>query len=273
MNMLKRFAALIACAATVFFVSTEAVIPAEAATAKAVILDTAGFIPDSQEPDLLTAMQAVADETGWNIGVVSTALDVSNYDGIENADDYYDEFFGVNSSGILYYMDSANHNYFLHFAVEGNARDVITDAYVDRISDAVVYEFEDYREADSVYTFLEMVTTRYRDPTGSLSSYSSSSFDVDAAFETLGFLVVVALIATGIAAITVWNRYHKHAKINAAAYLKQGSINIYNRSDRFIRQYTTRTRRSDNSSGGSHGGHSHHSGGHRHGGGGVRGRR
>jgi uncharacterized membrane protein YgcG len=159
--------------------------------------------------------------------------------------------------------------------------------------------FEDYMEADSVYIFVDMVTKEYEsyynvtlgdltpvysgnevyegyDYSSDYGGYSGSvgSGDLDAFFNVILTVFIIAVVATGIAAGTVWSAYHKHAKISAVAYLKQDSVNIYNRSDRFVREYTTRTPRSNGSSGGGGGGgRSFHSGGGHHGGGSGRGRR
>ena len=83
--------------------------------------------------------------------------------------------------------------------------------------------------------------------------------------------LIAGLIAAGIAILIVYNRYKFHYAPSANHYLNKDKVRFYNRQDRFIREFTTRTRID---SGGSSGGKSHgSSGGHHHGGGSRSGRR
>ena len=78
-------------------------------------------------------------------------------------------------------------------------------------------------------------------------------------------------IAAAIGIAIVLSRYKFHHAPTANCYLNSNTINIYRRQDRFVREYTTRTRIDSDSGGSGGGGHSH--GGSSHGGGGSGGRR
>ncbi|MDR0987689.1 MAG: TPM domain-containing protein [Ruminococcus sp.] len=240
------------------------------------LADNADFLTGEEEDEIIVHMSLLADVTGWNVGIVSTAEDYTDAEVIEASEKHYDDRFGIDSTGVLLLMDSANGNYVLHMVVANGARSYISDSDVLDIVADIIPSFEDYDERMTVLTFLSDCQIYYEGET--LDSYkisgssdytdygyisSSREINTDAAFA----FFIIAIIATVVTALVVWNRYHKHSKISAAAYLNKSSLNIYNRSDRFVRETTTKTRNSSDS-----GGSSSHGGGH-HGGGGSRGHR
>ncbi|MDR0904523.1 MAG: TPM domain-containing protein [Ruminococcus sp.] len=220
--------------------------------------DTADFLTADEEEQLFDFMVTTAEATGWKIGVVSTAEDYSDNGVIRAAENYFDSYFGSSADGVLLLMDSANGNYVLHIVAANGARKYISNSDAIRIFEHIKPSFEAYDEFRTAATFLDDAIN-YRN-----GKKLPRQVNIEIAF----FFLIAAIAAAAITAGVVWHRYHKHAKISATAYLNKGSINIYNRSDRFVREYTTRTRNSSDSSGGG----GHHGGG-SHGGGGGRGSR
>jgi uncharacterized protein len=223
------------------------------------LADYADFLTPDEEESLFGQMESTAAATGWKVGVVSTAEDYSDAGVIRAAEKYFDDCFGVNADGVLLLMDSANGNYVLHVLAANGAKKYISTEDSIRIFEHIKPSFERYDEYQTASIFLNDAIL-YR---------NGNSLPRETNLETAFFFLIAAIIAVAVTAGIVWSRYHAHPKISAAAYLNRGSVNFYNRSDRFVREYTTRTRNSSSSSGRGGG---HHGGGH-HGGGGGRGHR
>ncbi|MDR0974556.1 MAG: TPM domain-containing protein [Ruminococcus sp.] len=226
------------------------------------LLDTpeADFLTAPEEEELFRQMVSFSEATGWKVGVVATAKDYSDAGVVRAAESYFDDYFGVSADGVLLLMDSANGNYVIHILAANGARKYISDSDSVRIFDHIKRYFENYDELNTATTFLDDAL-RLR---GGGSAPRNINTNI-----ALTFLIAAAVL-TIISGAVVWNRYHAHPKISATAYLNHSSLNIYSRSDRFIREFTTRTSNSSSSSGG---GSRHHSGGGHHGGGGGRGHR
>jgi uncharacterized membrane protein YgcG len=258
--MMKRFTAAIF--AVMFALTLSLTVSAATDISRIFLLDAANFLTDSEETRLADEMVEFSNYTGWNVGIVTTAHDLSDNAAIMISEDYYDNAFGINTDGVLLLMDSANGNYVLHVVAANSVRASISTKDAQNITDHIKTSFEKYDEYQTASLFLDYCKL-YHDG-GSLPK-TSSSLNIELALVFFAFAVAAAIITGSV----IWQRYNKHPKISAVAYLNQNTVNIYTRSDRFVREYTTRTRRS-NSTGGGGGGH--HGGGH-HGGGGSRGHR
>lgn len=232
--------------------------------------DRAGLFTDSQKKQLEEKQEKAAELTGWNIAVVTTDIGLGT-DGrraIDYAEKYYDDTFGSDSSSVVYLIDLD----YRYVCMDGDVLNYFNTSRLDTMLDACekkYYAYDDVGNLEQFYFYLEYFynngTVPYDSNIGA-KGYHNTSF-------RLSFNPVTGLIAAAIAIAVVVSSYKFHHAAPPNIYLNGNSINIYNRRDVFIREFTTRTRISDeshHSSGG--GGHSSH-GGHSHGGGGRGGRR
>lgn len=268
---------------TVFFaVLVSAVFLAvPVSAAKSIIDDMAGLYTESQLEELREKQQEVADLTGWNIAVVtsSVGLGENGTNAMRFAEDYYDENFGSDSSSVVYLIDLD----YRHFAMDGTVLDYFDSKRLDRMIDDCEKKYFDYDDVGNLEKFYYHLEKNYnagtvsRDP--DIGRKGEDFVPSDGIVTVNGYDVTMLLggmitggIAAAIGIAIVLSRYKLHHVPTANCYLNGNNINFYRREDRFIREYTTRTRiDSGSSGGGGGGGHSH--GGSHHGGGGHGGRR
>ncbi|MCM1329306.1 MAG: TPM domain-containing protein [Ruminococcus sp.] len=268
--------------AATFFSVMFLAIPSSAA--KSVIDDMAGLYSSSELAELEEKQQAVSDKTGWNIAVVTTNVGFGE-DGAEAmryAEDYYDMAFGSTSSSVVYLIDLD----YRHFAMDGDLLNYFNTSRLDRLIDKCEEEYFDYDDVGNLETFYYYLEYYYdqgtvqRDPNIGVKGEGFVPDDNrDSEDEAVALVMFLSGIIAGIAAAAigigiVLSRYKFHHAPTANCYLNSNTINMYRRQDRFVREYTTRTRiDSDSGGGGGHSGGGHSHGGSHHGGGGHGGRR
>ena len=274
MNKLIRF---FVCAATAAVVSVTAAISASARSAG--IDDQAGLYSAEQLASLEERQEEVADYTGWNIAVVTTNTGFGENnldDAIDYAENYYEDTFGsLNETGILYLIDLD----WRHIVLCGDVDTVyFNNSRKNTMHDDCEARYKDYDDVGNLETFYNYLVMYYDagpytndpdyDPNNSYYA-NTVEYDNNGSFH-FGAAVICGGIAALIAVLAVTSSYKFHHKPSANSYLDKGKINFYRRSDRFVREFTTRTK-IESSSGGSGGRSS--GGGHRTGGSSRGGRR
>lgn len=267
MKLLKKiipllFALAIICTGMCMSTSAAAV------SGQVIFDDGAGIYTDAQITELKAIQTELAQYTGWNIAVVTTdvGFGTDGYNAVEYAEQYYDDAFGYSSDGILYLIDLD----YRHFCTAGSTDyDYFNDYRIEQMSDACEECYFDYDDMGNVKTFYNYVRKYYdAGPFAEAGLEISNQQLVEIVFSGL----ICGLIAAAIGVAIVFGRYKFHSVPSTNNYLEGSSIYFYNRQDRFIREFTTRTRINSNSGGHGGGGHGS-SGGHSHGGGGHGGRR
>jgi uncharacterized membrane protein YgcG len=270
-------------------------------TDKVMLFDGADFLSDAEEESLFEVMVKVSDAYDLNLEFITTAEDFTDEEIIAYAESNYDYDFGIDSNGSLFLIDSANGNWVDHFVLAGEVDDKVSDDQLRDIIKEVEQPIIDYDEhtaalrwlfwLDTIYGGVvvnEISNTPVEDYSSDYTDYEYTIFDEIGFFfngiayaiedffyfdhinlDTLVVFAVFGLVGGIITFSVIWNRYKKHAKVSAVHYLDKNSVNIYTRSDRFVREFTTRTVHESSSSSGGGGSH----GGGHHGGGGSRGRR
>ncbi|MCH5193107.1 MAG: TPM domain-containing protein [Oscillospiraceae bacterium] len=236
--------------------------------------DKAGLYTESQKKQLEEKQERVAELTGWNIAVVTTNIGLGT-DGsraVDYAEKYYDDTFGSDSSSVVYLIDID----YRFVSMDGDVLDYFNTKRLDTMLDACEKKYMNYDDVGNLEKFYYYLEYYYGQGTvprdsniGAHNFHTSGS-----ASKGIIFSPIPGFIAAAVAVIVVVSRYKFHHAAPPNIYLNGNSINIYNRRDVFVREFTTRTRISDESSGGrSGGGGSRSHGGHSHGGGGRGGRR
>ncbi len=218
-----------------------------------VIEDYQDALTDSEERELLSEIQSAADDIGINVGVVLT-------DGLDGrssqafTDSFLDYRFGAYSDSIVLMLVKAG----------TNEQDWIS--YSNKAYD--LYSGREDSIFDAVYSGLDRGGNNYHEAIREFCSYiKSHRFSLSL---TLNMFTLVGLVfAVAIALIVAGNMargYSKKAPISARRYLDGSRTNYLERTDVYVREYTTSHKIS--SSSGGHGGRG--GGGGRRGGGGGR---
>lgn len=271
--MKKLFAFLAAAVIS----AAAAVLPVSAA--ESIIDDKAGLYTQSELAELNAKQQAVSELTGWNIAVVTTdtGFGTDGARAMKYAENYYDNKFGSDSSSVVYLIDLD----YRHFAMDGDVLNYFNTKRLDKMiteCEKEYFAYDDVGNLEKFYYYLEYYynqgTVEYDSNIGAKGSGFVPADGIAKEYDLTMLLagMITGAAAAGIGIAIVLSRYKFHHAPTANCYLNSNTINMYRRQDRFVREYTTRTRiDSGGSSGGGGGGHSF--GGSSHGGGGHGGRR
>lgn len=236
--------------------------------------DRAGLFSESEKKQLEEKQEMVSELTGWNIAVVTTdiGLGTNGSRAIDYAEKYYDDTFGSDSSSVVYLIDID----YRFISMDGDVLNYFNTSRFDTMMDACEKKYMNYDDVGNLEQFYYYLEYFYKNGTVPLDSNigaKGKNYDPGHSSSGIIFSPIPGIIAAVIAIVIVTSNYKFHHAAPPNIYLNGNSINIYNRRDVFIREFTTRTRISDESS--HSGGGSHHSshGGRSHGGGGRGGRR
>lgn len=248
-----------------------------AAAFKGVLSDLENKFTESQKNELTALLTDTAQDIQCNVGVVIT----DNLNGKSDrayADDFLDDTFGVGSGAVvlLYNDDRSNMNYTDWISANGRGTDLY-GGRTDDIFDAVysgslgvkkdIYPASDYEE--SIRNFCRYLsnhkTTSYTD--GYVTDFDAlDGLNIAADVVNWAYFLAVPVMIGIVVAITVTTvvikGYTKKKPVSAAVYLDSARTRFLNKSDAFVREYTTHVRISSSSSS--------HSSSHRSGGGGHR---
>lgn len=268
-----------------FVFLAAAVISAAAAgfpvsAAESIIDDRAGLYSSYELEELEEKQQAVSDLTGWNIAVVTTdtGFGTDGSRAMRYAENYYDECFGSDSSSVVYLIDLD----YRHFAMDGDVLNYFNTSRLDKMiteCNKKYFDYDDVGHLETFYYYLEYYygqgTVEYDSNVGAKGSGFVPSMGIKEEYNLTMLLagIITGAVAAGIGIAIVLSRYKFHHAPTANCYLNSNTINMYRRQDRFVREYTTRTRIDSDSGGSGGGGGGHSFGGSSHGGGGSGGRR
>lgn len=241
-------------------------------TYKVRLADQQGELSEEEFNFLYALMQETAEDIGANIGVV-----LSNHVGSGNeerfTDNFLDESFGAESSSIVLMMVMAGSGEQDWISCTQSAYDAY-GGITDRIFDAV-YRGLDSGSGDNYPLAIEYFCTYLRG--GSIPGLSANNslngyldydseryyddYDDDDSWSVVNFGSIVGLFTAALISLVSVNSiaagYKKRKPISARAYVDNTMTRFTQRSDVFVREFTTSHRISSSSSGGG----SHHSGG------------
>lgn len=259
-----------------------AAVPASAWSAG--INDMANLYTDAEIAHLEARQEEVAEITGWNIAVVTTnvGFGLDGIDACDYAEQYCYDTFGSDPDSVVYLIDLD----YRWISMDGDLLNYFNSSRFDTMMDTCEDCYMDYKDVENLeffYHYLEYYynegTVEYDPTIGALGDdfegaieYYDDDVTIDLTMIFGGF--IAGLIGAAISVGIVLARYKTHRAPSANSYLNRSSVNMYNKQDYFVREYTTRTRiESSSSGGGSRSGGSRRSGGRSRGGGGRGGRR
>lgn len=215
------------------------------------IFDLDDSLTNEEENILASRQIELEQKTGLFIAVVIT----DNLEGKSSqayADDFYDEYFGINTNGILLLLD--NQSQWDHISTSGSAINLYSEAYIDKIfkaMDSSLHRGDCYGAAGC---FLSM-----------LDKNAMFWYEFRGMFVTgLAAGAVIALIVC----LVIAHRYKSLEKVSPRNYIAENETHFTVKQDRYVRQYTSKVKIESSSGGGgsthissgggTHGGHSHH---------------
>lgn len=270
---------LIPFAVSLFAAAIFAAVPVSAYSAG--IDDRAGLYTSSQLETLEARQAEVSELTGWNIAVVTTNVGFG-LDGVaacDYAEQYCYDTFGSDPDSIVYLIDLD----YRWISMDGDVLNYFNTSRFDKMMDkceALYQDYDDVGNLETFYYYLEYYhgkgTVEYDPNIGAKGDDFEDAIeyydDYDFGFN-FGAMFLIGGIAAVIGIVIVVSRYKFHHVPSANCYLNSNTIDMYRSNDVFVREYTTRTRINDSSSGGGRSGGSRRSGGRSRGGGGRGGRR
>lgn len=240
---------------------------AESADPACKVYDLSDKLTDAEEKSLNEKISAQSEKLQFNIAVVITDDLGSVSEGYltdyeketvsqDFADNYYDELFGDYSDGILLLINDD-----LRWDMISTSGSLIEEyaPYIDGFLDDVVPKHRSGNYYDAAEIFVERAD---------LKVYKFAD-----RFAPFLIAIPIGLIASLIVCLIIARSYKTHKKYESKNYNAGNQLNFREKSDSFIREYTTKTKiESSSSSGGSrgsgsggyHGSSSHHGGGGRH---------
>ncbi len=241
------------------------------------IYDFANLFTESQENILYNDVSSFINEYDMDM-VIVTINDNNKSSSMAYADDFYDyNYFGVGSTndGLLLLIDMDNRVVWI--STTGKAILMYDDARIDDILDYVQDELVDANYYNAGLEFIS--ESKYYAEKGIPSSNSNMTIDKDGnyveRFDIMSYILRVFPIPTIITLVVILIGVTSHRNVKKAVfakeYLKENTVRITGRQDKFLRSNTASYRISSSSSGSSSsGGSSTHSGssGVSHGGGG-----
>ena len=261
------------------------------------IIDENGLFAD--EPEALAKLEErieeCADKTNMNIQVFLPSSDRKYYsdDDVRNfTANQYNDTFGENTDGLLYYIDISGKSPACDDIAKSAAANLI---YTEDICQSIFYALDEYLPPSygPVYTehiinavehFCPMIESYY-DPDRASGSYYDATADTPVYVYTKNgetyvttskppftklIICIVAELAGGLLTLILYliskSRYKFKSKTNPSIYLSPDNVRFREKSDVLIRTYVTKHRIQSSSGGGGGGYRGGGGGGHSHGG-------
>lgn len=284
--MMKKFWTILLTGAAMFLGCTL-----HASAANVRIYDEAGRLLPEDYEFCVDCLQSASDQTGMNIAVVLGKQVRSEYM-IENlADETYDEMFGKNTDGLLYYMDLSgaelSYDYIStsgmgqFYYSDGDMADRINAIFddvfpylypkgnedvvgaIEALADDVVYFYE-VGIPENYYIYDDVYEQYFYIKDGKMQASNHRPYVDFSYILTMGaFGFFIGLIVALIVFFAVKSHYKFKASFSPTAYINRKNLVFSRQYDNFVRTYTTRTKIESSSGGrGGGGGGGRSSGGH-----------
>lgn len=242
---------------------------------RGIVSSEGGYLTEEELSALTEESQQLADELSMNVALLYRQ-EISGASPMTYADDYYDETFGINTDGVAVLLVMDTHDMWL--STSGQAILYFDDTRIQEIHDSAksYLRSEDYSGAARAY----FTSLRSGYQKGIPKSNEDYTIDQEGNYRRKTFSirmesVLIALLIGGgagvIVAVCIGSSYKMKKPDTANSYLNHSRSAFRERSDRFLRTYTSRVKiNTENHSSGGGGGSSTHtsSSGGTHGGGG-----
>jgi len=243
------------------------------------LYDDAGYFDTTDKVLIEMRLKNISRELGFPVMVLVTddvGPDKSDYGVMDYADVYQEGIIGIDKDGIMYMINLdplSKTTGYDRITTSGDCIRRFTDNEIEYIFDAMWDNMLAERFSDGITDYIAAVKkySGYNYDSGSGYSGGDSYYGGRRGSGNIIFALLVINVVIIIGFITGVKKTYKIARAKGAAnYLKQSSVNYYQKSDTYIRTFVTKTYIQRSSGGGGHHGGSSHrsSGGGHHGGGG-----
>lgn len=238
------------------------------------IQDDNYHMSDDEVTAVASKAEAFSQKTGYNIGIVISD-DIMGYSAETYSDDIYDDVFGINTNGVLILLN--NDTYIDHISTSGDAILMYDDYRIEQIHEYAHSSLVKELFCQSLEEYIDRMDYYY----DSGIPDSNEGYYVDTDSSTLAresdimgsvvFSMIFAVATFLISFFSIKARYKFKSVPSATTYIDNKDTFLRDRSDIFLRQYTTSHRIESSSSGGgggssvhrsssggTHGGGSHH---------------
>lgn len=254
------------------------------------VIDNKGIFDEDELDELNELVQETAEETELYLMIYISDTFLPEESAEVFAGDTYEEIFGEDTDGALYYMDLAEGPYAYDYISTHGKGILLYQNNIDRMLDVIYNYMPSTGEtvyADEIYTAIEVICEQFAEYGNDEPGFFSYGYDsytgnyvyyrdgktVVSAAKPLPALVkpmfiglIVGIIAALLTYFTTKSRYKFKSSCNPGVYVSNENTKFTQRDDHFIRTYTTKTK-IESSSGGSRGGGRRSGGGSRGGGG------
>jgi uncharacterized protein len=225
------------------------------------VIDNAGLLSSEEYLYLTEELESIRDSFGIDV-VVLTENFINSDDITAYADDYYD-YNGYGDDGTLLLLDMGRREWWI-----STCGSCIIHVDADEIGDFIVPLLSDGSYYKGFSTYAELVKTAV-DPTYIPGEIITATTGTSNWFEGIGVCLIIGIVVGGITvAIMSSGMKSVRAQNSASNYVKDGSLQLTCREDRYLYQTVTKRPKPKNNSSG--GGVHVSSSGRSHGGGGGR---
>lgn len=253
------------------------------------VYDDKELFTDAELDELNEIVQETSEELGLYIAVYLSNYRYSESQTLIAADEFYEDLFGADTDGLIYYMDlSERPSPYDYVSTSGKAM-LVYDNQIDFMLDEIFEHLpasgepiESEEIYDGIRSICSIIKYRYSEPDSNDVVYDSytkkyiyykdgktliSSHRPFNYILRRGFIagIPVGIIVGLLFYFITKHNYKFKPSCNSSIYVEHDKTNFTQREDRFIRVYTTKTKIESSSSsgggGGSHGGSGSHGGG------------
>lgn len=217
------------------------------------LYDYADELDENEIENIERRLEKTSEKVGLNLCVViNNDIEGGEYAYQDYADVFYEENVGINTDGICLFV-RFDPNY-VHFSTSGKAQDYC-NRRTDSILDGMVSDLRKHDIKSAVDHMCDDLEHYYK-----VDNLKRLFFSLAGLVIGVGIGITVLFIVRG--------RYRKYAASGTVKYIDRSQINFTERSDVFLRQYTSKVKITSESSSSGGGGSHTSSGGGSHGGGG-----
>ena len=262
-NRMKKYCGLMA-AVLMLGCGSSSVISVKAAQ-EGNVYDYASLLTDSEMQSLNEDIEALEEESGWNVYAVTTN-DAEGKSAVAYADDFFDSHSSEQEDGVALLIDMDNRE--ITISTGGEAIRYLTDSRIDSILDDAYTDISDGRYGACFETMLDGVTGYYHAgiPDGQYN-YDTETGEISVHRElAITELLIALAVAIGAGALVygiVVGKYRLKFNTDRYDFRKNGRVKLIVKEDNFINQTVTHRHIPKQTSSGGGGGSSNRSSTHR----------
>lgn len=265
---MKKLCFMLSLFTAVVMLLPVAVSAKEYKSEKVYISDSFNHLTETELDEVAEKAESFAEKTGYNVGVVITD-DIGSKSEVAYSDDSYEKVFGKNVDGVMILIN--NDTYVDHISTARNAIIMFDDRRIASILAYAHGNLKDENFAAAIDDILYKMNEFYDEGEPESNSdyyYNDITDEIERKFPIGTFLMIfvpVFLVSSVVIFFCIKMSYRFKKAEAARVYMNSSATFFREKSDTFIREYTTSHRISSDSSGGGGGGFSgsstHHSSG------------